>query len=67
MNVNETDDHQTHNSLHSGALEAVPPDSPAAQSIINHMKQHEAFTQVQQAPPPGKPPEGFARGAAQSG
>lgn len=45
MNVNETDNHQLHNALHSATLEAVPPESPAAQAIIAHMQQHEAFLQ----------------------
>lgn len=67
MNVNQNDQHEIHIPLHSEVLKSVTPDSPAAQAIINHMKQHSAFTQAQQAPQPGKTPEGYARGAAQSG
>jgi len=50
MNVNESDNHQMHAALHGAALQSVPPESPAAQAIINHMKQHDAFNAMGQEP-----------------
>jgi len=50
MNVNENDNHQLHNGLHGPLLQSLPPESPAAQVVINHMKQHDAFLQVSMDP-----------------
>ena len=46
LNVNQNDNHQLHLAMHSSLLKSFPPESPAGVTILNHLRQHEAFFQV---------------------
>ena len=42
MNANQADDHEKHLAIHSAMLQSLPPDNPVAQSLMIHMRQHQA-------------------------
>jgi hypothetical protein len=48
LNVNEADNHQLHMALHSSLLQSFTPDTPAGQTLLNHIRMHEAFMWWQQ-------------------
>lgn len=49
MNVNESDNHQLHQALHGASLKSLPPGSDAANKMVDHMRQHQAFDAAAQA------------------
>lgn len=43
QNASENDNHQLFIAVFSEALKAVPPDSPAAECLMDAIRTHEAF------------------------
>lgn len=43
MNANMTDNHETHMAIHTQMLQSIPPESPVAKVLMNHIRMHQAF------------------------
>ena len=51
MNANMTDNHETHRAIHTQMLQGLPPDSPIAKMLMNHIRMHDAFIGANQPQP----------------
>jgi hypothetical protein len=57
QNANENDDHQVFIGIFSEALKTVPPNTPAANALLDAIRMHQAFLQAPKGnTPPGQNP-----------